>query len=151
MPFRHPEKGSRLMQFRVRGARLAAALAVGLAFGGGMSARAQQDVGGDQTSYYLGEGRSGAAEGKLETNSVILMKRVLSPLRGTIEEHVLIAEKGAPVNETVWTYRILGSQALVEAKGSSAKGEGELTGKAWQWNAFRYTVRLPGKDGTVRA
>jgi hypothetical protein len=141
-------EGSRSMQDRFRRAPLALTLILGLALAGAVVARAQ-DNGADQTGYYLGETKTDA-DGRSEVNSVALVKRVLSPLRGTIEEHILTAAKGAPVNETIYTYRVLGSQVLIETRGSPTKGEGELTGRPWQWNAVRFTIRLPGKEGTVR-
>jgi hypothetical protein len=141
-------EGSCSMQDRFRRAPLAAVLVVGLALGGAIVARAQES-GADQTSYYLGETTTNA-DGRRDVNSVVLMKRVTSPLRGTVEEHILTAAKGSAVNETIFTYRVLGSQVLIETKGSPTKGEGELTGQPWQWSAMRFTIRLPGKEGTVR-
>jgi len=137
------------MQGRFRRAPLVGLLAMGLALGGAVNLRAQEN-GADQTGYFLGENRSDSADGRGDGASVVLLKRVLSPLRGTIEEQVITAGRGGAGNEVVWIYRVLGSQVLVETKGSPTKGEGELIGKPWQWSSMRFTIRLPGKEGTVR-
>jgi hypothetical protein len=101
-----------------------------------------------ETSYYLGESKMCTPDGKVIRTSLSLVKRVVSPAEGRIEEHVLsIGEKEARAFVVIMDVK--GAKFTMSERSDAFTGEGELVGDAWKWREWKSTSKLAGGAGTV--
>jgi hypothetical protein len=106
----------------------------------------------EQVTYLLGEVKITGPAGQPYGSSVSLVKRTMTPAENKIVEVVLsIDAKGAPLEfNTVFTLK--DNKFTVKDDEKSFEGEGEFTGKPWNWTGWKYQVNMIGaRKGVVKA
>lgn len=102
-----------------------------------------------KTTYYLIESTMQIPEGRMLPASVALVKRVVDPDKGTIEESVLSLRGSAPAQEFVTIIKPQGNTAKISCANCEFAGEGEFTGEAWAWSGFKFKTRIPTLGQTI--
>lgn len=106
----------------------------------------------EQTTYMLGEVKMTSAAGQPYGSTVSLVKRTLKPAENKIVEVVLTLDPKQPAREFTTVFDIKGSKFTVKDEQGSFSGEGELTGKPWEWSGWKYSVNMLGeRKGTLKA
>ena len=106
----------------------------------------------EQTTYLLGEVKMGSPSGQPFGSSVSLVKRTLKPAENKIVELVLSLDARQPAREYTTVFDIKGSKFTVKDEEGTFNGEGELQGKAWEWEGWKYSVQMLGeRKGTLKA
>jgi len=96
------------------------------------------------TRYYEGTSTATLPTGRSVPNGVIIARRTVDPVAGTVVEDVVSNDGRRPAAEYVFTMRVRGASFTMHAADGSQLGEGTLDGDAWRWTAWRSTTRLPG-------
>jgi len=106
----------------------------------------------EQVTYFLGEVKISSPTGQPYGSTVSLIKRTLTPAENKIVELVLSIEaKGAPLEFTT-VFTVKDSKFTVRDEEKTFEGEGELTGKPWNWTGWKYQVNIIGaRKGVVKA
>ena len=105
---------------------------------------AQTTVAQEQTTYLLGEVKMSSPQGQPYGSSISLVKRTLKPAENKIVEQVLSLDaKSAQEYTTVFVVK--DAKFTVRDDEKTFEGDGELTGKAWSWTGWKYTVNLIGE------
>jgi len=106
----------------------------------------------DETTYFLGESRVTAPDGKYLGSMVELVKRELRPSEGKIYEHVAVIDPRYPQSKKfVAVCEVKGTTFAMTEQEKSFTGDGELTGDPWRWTAWRSTSHLASGIGTVES
>src|SRR5262245_34143592 len=106
----------------------------------------------EQTAYYLGEVKMSSASGQPYGSSISLAKRTLKPAENKIVELVLSLDSKQPAREYTTVFNVTGSKFTVKDEEGTFAGEGELLGKAWEWEGWKYIVDMLGeRKGTLKA
>src|SRR5215831_5812885 len=106
----------------------------------------------EQTVYYLGEVKMTSASGQPYGSSISLAKRTLKPAENKIVELVLSLDSRQPAREYTTVFNVTGSKFTVKNEEGTFAGEGELLGKAWEWEGWKYSVNMLGeRKGTLKA
>jgi hypothetical protein len=106
----------------------------------------------EQNTYFLGEVKMDSASGQPYGSSISLVKRTLKPAENKIVELVLSLDSKQPAREYTTIFDVKGSKFTVKDEEGTFTGEGELVGKAWQWEGWRYSVNILGeRKGTLKA
>src|SRR5215467_13878847 len=106
----------------------------------------------EQTAYYLGEVKMNSPLGQPYGSSISLAKRTLKPAENKIVELVLSLDSKQPAREYTTVFNVTGSKFTVKNEEGTFAGEGELLGKAWEWESWKYSVNMLGeRKGTLKA
>jgi len=106
----------------------------------------------EQTAYYLGEVKMNSASGQPYGSSISLAKRTLKPAENKIVELVLTVDSKQPAREYTTVFNVTGSKFTVKDEEGTFAGEGELLGKAWEWEGLKFSVNMLGeRKGTLKA
>jgi len=106
----------------------------------------------EQTAYYLGEVKMNSASGQPYGSSISLAKRTLKPAENKIVELVLSLDSKQPAREYTTVFNVTGSKFTVKDEEGTFAGEGELLGKAWEWEGCKFSVNMLGeRKGTLKA
>jgi hypothetical protein len=106
----------------------------------------------EQTAYYLGEVKISSASGQPYGSSISLAKRTLKPAENKIVELVLSVDSKQPAREYTTVFDVKGSKFTVKDEEGTFAGEGELLGKAWEWEGLKFSVNMLGeRKGTLKA
>ena len=97
-----------------------------------------------RTAFYLVEGAMQIPSGRNVGATVSLVKRVVDPGRGVIEESVLNLRGGAAGQEFVTILKPEGNKVTISCSNCEMDGRGELTGEPWEWTTVRFTAKVPG-------
>ena len=119
---------------------------IGLAF----NSYAQSNTASEEkVTYFLGEVKMSSPTGQAYGSGISLVKRTLAPAENKITELVLSVDSRRPTQEHMTVFDVKGSKFTVKEEGGGFAGEGELTGKAWEWTGWKYTVNLTGESKGV--
>ena len=106
----------------------------------------------EQITYFLGEVKMSSALGQPYGSSLSLVKRSLKPVENKIIELVLSLDSKQPAREYTTVFDVKGSKFTVKDEEGTFAGEGELLGKAWAWEGWKYSVNMLGeRKGTLKA
>lgn len=102
-----------------------------------------------RVTYYFGESRVMRADGQPLGNLVSLVKHEVIPAESRIVETVLMisSQPREPSREYVAVSSVKGAGFTMKEQGGAYEGEGELTGKPWEWTAWTSTAKIPGQAG----
>ena len=98
------------------------------------------------TSYLLGEIKIVSAAGKDHGKSLSLSKRTMDPKAQAIIEEVVHVTSQGEVKEYLTVMKVNGSRFTMKDGEDTYRGEGELTGKPWQWTKWK--AKATFIDGT---
>lgn len=106
----------------------------------------------EQVTYFIGEVKMTGPTGQPYGSSVSLVKRTMTPAENKIVEVVLsIDSKGEPL-EFHTVFALKDNKFTIKDDEKSFEGEGEFTGKAWNWTGWKYQVNMIGaRKGVVKA
>ena len=99
----------------------------------------------EKVTYFLGEVKMSSPTGQPFGSAVSLVKRTVAPAENKITELVLSVDSRRPTQEHTTVFDIEGSKFTLKEGSGGFTGEGELTGKAWEWTGWKYTVNLTGE------
>lgn len=106
----------------------------------------------EQVTYYLGEVKMSSPTGQPYGSSVSLIKRTLTPAENKIVELVLSIDAKSAPQEYTTVFMVKDSKFTVKDEEKSFEGEGEFTGKPWNWTGWKYQVNMLGaRKGTLKA
>jgi hypothetical protein len=95
--------------------------------------------------YYLAQTMAYSPEGKQYGPSISLYKRVLKPSENLIEETILAVDPMLPSQQQTMVFGVDGSKLSIKSAAGVESCTGELTGKAWEWTAWKYEFILNGR------
>jgi hypothetical protein len=101
-----------------------------------------------EVSYFFGESKMTTPDGKPFRTSLSLVKRVVDPARGRIEEHVLSINE-RDTRAFVVILEVKGNRFTVRERYNAFSGEGELICEPWKWKGWKSVTKLAGDAGTV--
>ena len=81
--------------------------------------------------------------------TVSLAKRILAPTENKITELVLSVDSRRPTQEYTTVFDVKGSKFTMKEESGGFAGDGELTGKAWDWTGWKYTANMTGQGKGV--
>ena len=93
------------------------------------------------TTYYLGEVKMSSPTGRPFGSSISLVKRSIFPAENKIVEIVASIET-REVKEYTTVFEIKGSDFTVKDQEGTFSGGGKLTGPAWAWTGWSYSVDM---------
>lgn len=103
------------------------------------------------TTYYLGEVKMSSPTGQPYGTSLSLVKRTTSPADGRIIEVVMSLDSKQPAREYTTVFAVKGSAFTLKDNEGTFEGSGQLTGPAWNWTGWTYTVNMLGeRKGTLQ-
>lgn len=105
----------------------------------------------EQVTYFLGEVRMSSPSGQPMGSSLSLVKRTLSPDENKIVELVVSIDPAKLTREFTTIFEVQGTKFVMKDGEGTFAGEGELSGKAWEWNGWKYEVDFTGpRKGRLR-
>ena len=105
----------------------------------------------EQMAYYFGEAKITSPTGQPFGSTLSLVKRVLKPSESKIIEQVVFLDPRRPAEEHVTILEVKGSALSIRDEGGSFTGEGELQGKAWEWNGWKSNIKFTDGKGTLKS
>jgi hypothetical protein len=99
----------------------------------------------EQIMYLLGEVKMSSPQGQSYGSSISLVKRTLKPAENKIVEQVLSVDARQAAQEYTTVFVVKDGKFTVKDDEKTFEGEGELTGKAWNWTGWKYTVNMLGE------
>jgi hypothetical protein len=106
----------------------------------------------EQVTYFLGEVKMSSPTGQPYGSSVSLIKRTLTPAENKIVELVLSIDAKNVPQEYTTLFAVKDSKFTVKDEEKTFDGEGEFTGKPWNWTGWKYQVNMLGaRKGTLKA
>ncbi|MEO8136758.1 MAG: hypothetical protein ABI831_22635 [Betaproteobacteria bacterium] len=123
--------------------RAAARVLLGCSFCG---VAAAQSAAPAQVAYYLGEVRMSSPAGQLLGASVSLVRRTLLPAENRVIEVVASIDPVKPVREYTTVFAVNGSRFAMKDEEGTFTGEGEFSGKPWEWTGWKYEVAFTGQS-----
>jgi hypothetical protein len=106
----------------------------------------------EQVTYLLGEVKMSGPTGQPYGSSVSLVKRTMTPAENKIVEVVLSLDAKGAAQEYTTVFAIKDAKFTVRDDEKTFDGEGEFTGKAWNWTGWKYQVNMLGaRKGTLKA
>jgi hypothetical protein len=98
----------------------------------------------EQVTYFLGEVKISSPTGQPYGSSVSLIRRTLTPAENKIVELVLtIDAKNLPAEYTT-VFGVKDGKFTIKDEEKTFDGEGEFTGKPWNWTGWKYQVNMLG-------
>ena len=105
----------------------------------------------EQAAYYFGEAKITSPTGQPFGSTLSLVKRILKPAENRIIEQVVFLDPRRPAEEHITVLDVKGSALSIKDEGGSFTGEGELQGKAWEWNSWKSNVKFTDGKGTLKS
>ncbi|MEP6946511.1 MAG: hypothetical protein ABJA02_11385 [Acidobacteriota bacterium] len=103
------------------------------------------------TTYFLGEVKMASPTGQPYGTSLSLVKRTISPADNQIVEIVMTLDPKQPAKEYTTVFAIKDSAFAIKDNEGTFEGTGKLTGPAWNWTGWTYTVNMLGeRKGTLQ-
>jgi hypothetical protein len=99
----------------------------------------------EQVMYLLGEVKMSSPQRQSYGSSISLVKRTLKPAENKIVEQVLSVDARQAAQEYTTVFVVKDGKFTVKDDEKTFEGEGELTGKAWNWTGWKYSVNLIGE------
>jgi hypothetical protein len=96
------------------------------------------------TIYYLGEVKMSGPTGRPYGSSISLVKRSILPSDNKIVE-IVASIDAREVKEYTTVFEIKGSDFTVKDQEGTFSGGGKLTGPAWAWTGWSYSVDMLGE------
>lgn len=105
-----------------------------------------------QVTYFLGEVKMSSPTGQPYGSTVSLIKRTLTPAENKVVELVLSIDQKYPPAEYTTVFVVKDSKFTVKDEEKTFEGEGEFTGKPWNWTGWKYQVSMIGaRKGVLKA
>jgi hypothetical protein len=98
----------------------------------------------EQVTYFLGEVKVSSPTGQPFGSSVSLIKRTLTPAENKIVELVLSIDAKNPPAEYTTVFGVKDGKFTIKDEEKTMEGEGEFTGKPWNWTGWKYQVNMLG-------
>jgi hypothetical protein len=98
----------------------------------------------EQVAYFLGEVKMSSPTGQPYGSSVSLIKRTMTPAENKIVELVLSIDAKNPPAEYTTVFGVKDGKFTIKDEEKTMAGEGEFTGKPWNWTGWKYEVNMLG-------
>ena len=105
----------------------------------------------EQSAYYFGEAKITSPTGQVFGNTLSVVKRTLKPAENKIIEQVIFLDPRRPPEEHITVLEVKGSKFTLRDDSGTFTGEGELTGKAWEWSGWVSNVKFTDGKGTLKS
>jgi hypothetical protein len=98
----------------------------------------------EQVTYFLGEVKMSSPTGQPYGSSVSLVKRTLTPAENKVVEVVMSIDTKGPPQEYTTVFGVKEGKFTMKDEEKTFEGEGEFTGKPWNWTGWKYQVNMLG-------
>lgn len=115
-----------------------------IAFGAATLSAQTAPAAPEQVTYFLGEVKVSSPAGQPYGSSVSLIKRTLTPAENKIVELVLTIDAKHPTAEYATVFVVKDGKFTIKDEEKTFEGEGEFTGKPWNWTGWKYQVNMLG-------
>jgi hypothetical protein len=105
----------------------------------------------EQAAYYFGEAKITSPTGQVFGTTLSVVKRILKPAENRIIEQVVFLDPRRPPEEHITVLDVKGSKFTLRDDSGTFTGEGDLTGKAWEWSGWVSNIKFTDGKGTLKS